>query len=508
MTVTAAQLARRMAEPGEWALLDVQEAGPFADGHIFHACHVPYSRLELRAPALVPRRTTPIVVTDGEGGSTAALAVRRLASLGYTDVQALVGGNAAWTAFGQRLFQGVHVPSKTFGELVEHRCATPSLSPQEFLALRESGRRIALLDGRPWEEYQLFTIPGSTCCPNGELALRAEAMAADAEMVVVNCAGRTRSIIGAETLRRLQAAKPVYALRNGTQGWFLAGQQVERGASRRYPEHLDPPILEQARARAQAFGRRHPAPCIDLARLQQWESKPARTTYLLDVRTPDEWRSGTLPGAACAPGGQLLQATDLWVGVHGARVVVFDREGVRAPVIAAWLQDMGLEAYVLTGASDAAFRPPVAEAAPGPQLPGVRRAQLVGWRVVDLRASAAFRLGHVPGAHWSTRSRLPGSVRAGDQVALVADEPEIARIAAVDAREAGAAQVAWLEDPAHTDTTPDDPPDAERIDHVFFTALRHSRREDAERYLSWETNLLEQMGPLEWQRFPAAWRPR
>jgi rhodanese-related sulfurtransferase len=70
---------------------------------------------------------------------------------------------------------------------------------------------------------------------------------------------------------------------------------------------------------------------------------------LLDVRTPEEFSAGSIPGAAHAPGGQLVQATDQWVAVRNARLVLIDGEGVRAPVVASWLKQLGCDVYVLEG---------------------------------------------------------------------------------------------------------------------------------------------------------------
>lgn len=504
-----AELARRIFAGGEWALLDVQEPGPFVNGHIFHACPAPYSRLELRVPELVPRKSTPVVLTDHDGGDVAKRAARRLASLGYVDVQVLEGGNAAWAQAGHTLFQGMHVPSKAFGELVEHRYGTPSVSAEELVAWRAGGRRVLLLDGRPFDEYHAFTIPGSVCCPNGELALRAEtlAMASDADELVVNCAGRTRSILGAETLRRLLPGRRVHALRNGTQGWFLAGLEVERGAARRYPDEIGADRVESARHRADDLARLHGVPRVAYAQAREWIQDPNRTTYLFDVRSAAEHRDGTLPGARHAPGGQLLQATEQWMAVAGARVVVFDAEGVRAPTVAVWLREMGIDAFVLHPAPERFAAGPANPSVHPALLPSIGSDLLAGWRVVDLRDSGAYRLGHPPGARWSTRARLERVIREGEQVAFVADEPSVAALAAVDAAELGAHRVAWLADPILSEWTPGDPPDAERIDHVFFTAGRHTgSRAAAEQYLAWEVNLVRQLGPLEWTRFPTAFR--
>src|SRR5207245_8921614 len=70
--------------------------------------------------------------------------------------------------------------------------------------------------------------------PGAELVLRAREAAPDpATTIIVNCAGRTRSIIGTQSLINAGVANKVVALRNGTIGWTLAKQNLEHGADRR-----------------------------------------------------------------------------------------------------------------------------------------------------------------------------------------------------------------------------------------------------------------------------------
>ena len=201
-----------------------------------------------------------------------------------------------------------------------------------------------------------MNIPGGICCPNGELALRIRDIVPDPKTkIVVNCAGRTRSIIGAQTLIDFGVPNPVYALENGTQGWFLAGLALEHGASRRYGDKAPPaPMPPSCEARARKLADAHGVAFVAAAEANAWLADTSRTTYLLDVRTPEEFAAHAVPGFAHAPGGQLIQATDQWVGVRGARLVLLDAEGVRAPVVAAWLRQLGHEAYVLDGGIAAA----------------------------------------------------------------------------------------------------------------------------------------------------------
>jgi rhodanese-related sulfurtransferase len=337
--VTAKQLRMMLHDGAEMALLDVREAGQFGESHPLFAVPLPYSRLELDVIRLVPRCSTRIVLCDDRGRDVAKLAARRLAALGYTDVSILEGGIAGWSAAGYALFKGVNVPSKLFGELVEHVYHTPRITAQELVRMKEAGENFVIVDGRPFGEYRNMTIPGSTCCPNAELPYRIPTMVKDPNSkIIVNCAGRTRSIIGAQTLINFGIRNPVYALENGTQGWYLSDLQLERGSARRYPDQIDEKELPALRTRARAVAERFNVEFVDASLVQNWLNDPGRTTYLCDVRTPEEFLRGSLAGAVHAPGGQLVQATDQWIGVRNARVVLVDDEGVRAPVEAAWLR--------------------------------------------------------------------------------------------------------------------------------------------------------------------------
>lgn len=345
-TISPATLRHWLADGAELALFDVREAGQFGEGHLFFAVPLPYSRLELDAPRLAPRKDVRLVLVDG-GDGIATLAAGRLEALGYRQVLVLDGGVAAWQAAGHPLFKGVNVPSKTFGELVEHAYATPHISAHELDQWRREGKRFVLLDGRTLEEHHKMTIPGSVACPNGELAYRIGTLVPDADVpVVINCAGRTRSILGAQTLRNLGLANPVLALENGTQGWYLAGLTLEHGSRARYPDQV-PQDLEAARAAAERLRQHFSIPLLDAAQAQAWVDDTHRTTYVLDIRSAEEVRAGTLAGAAHAPGGQLIQATDQYVGVRRSRLILLDNEQVRAPVVASWLYQLGFEVAVL-----------------------------------------------------------------------------------------------------------------------------------------------------------------
>ena len=518
-TVDSMQLKDMLHDGGELALLDVREAGQFGESHLLFATPLPYSRLELDIGALVPRKSARMVVCDDGILGVAELAATLLGKLGYTDVAVLDGGTRAWTRAGQVLFKGVNVPSKLFGELVEHEYGTPRITARDLVRMKVAGDDFVLFDGRPLNEHQKMTIPGSTCCPNAELPYRVSSMVKNPKTkIIVNCAGRTRSILGAQTLINFGVPNPVYALENGTQGWYLADLKLEHGATRKYPDSIDDAALPALKASAQKLIDRFAIRTVNAAQVESWLKEPGRTTYLCDVRTPEEFKAGSIPGAAHAPGGQLVQAADQWVGVRNARIVLIDGgENVRAPVVASWLKQLGCDAYVLEGGVKADLKGTPAAQPAVPTLVKISTAELKKeldagqCTVFDLGASMSFRKAHIPGSRWSTRTRLAADARNGKQsVVLVAEEVGVAQAAAVDLLEAGIRDIkllagglaAWKQAGYATEATPDSPPDAECIDHLFFVHDRHAGNKAAMRqYLAWETGLIAQLDKQDKQLF-------
>ncbi|MEO7056361.1 MAG: rhodanese-like domain-containing protein [Caldimonas sp.] len=509
----------------EIALLDVREYGEFGESHPFYAVSLPYSRLELDVRRLVPRSTSRVVLYDDGGESDVAVrAASRLGDLGYEALHILRGGLSAWRAAGLATFAGVNLPSKTFGELAELAYHTPHISARELADRVARGDNLVILDGRPPAEFAKMSIPGGICCPNGELALRAESLAPDpATTIVINCAGRTRSIIGAQTLINMGIANPVLALENGTQGWFLEGLALERGASRRYADALVTGDLPRQRANALGLARRYGATIIAREQLRGWLSEPSRTTFLCDVRTAEEFARGSLPGAQHAPGGQLVQATDQYVGVRRARIVVFDGEMVRAPVIASWLVQLGWDASVLDVDVETLQTQPASAHinATHSDDPVIASAELAtaltsGARLVDIRPSSSYRKCHVQGALWSIRPRLRElRIEPGERVVLIADEAGLAMLAARELRSVAGPDLAvavhlegpaaWAEAGLPTLASADVPADSECIDYLFFVHDRHDgNRAAALQYLAWETDLVSQIDSRERNEFRLA----
>jgi rhodanese-related sulfurtransferase len=524
-SVDAKTLKGWLSDGKEIALLDVREFGRYGEAHLFFAVSLPYSRFELGLPSLVPNPATRLVLCD-EGDGVAERAASRATSLGYRDVHVLAGGIGSWKTAGYTLYAGVNVPSKAFGELVELERHTPRVTASELQAMRDSREDMVIVDGRTFAEFQKMNIPDGVCCPNGELALRIKELVPDPKTrIVVNCAGRTRSIIGAQTLIDFGVPNPVVALENGTQGWFLAGLKLENGARRRYgePGKRDIAALSE---RACALARSRGVEFVSAGQVGQWLADATRTLYLLDVRTQEESAENQAPAFAHAPGGQLVQTTDHWIGTRGARIVLLDDELVRAPMTAQWLRQLGHEACVLEGGVAAArqIKAPDANARPAqPAAPAsITAAELrdkLGERsaqVIDLRTSMSYRKEHIAGAVWSIRPRVVTDAKAASAIVLVAERPEIAALAAFDLAEAGMRDVRVLAGgqegaPAaglQMASTPSAPPDADCIDFLFFTAGRHEGDEAAARqYLTWEIGLVDQLDEAERGSFRIAGVP-
>jgi rhodanese-related sulfurtransferase len=346
--VTPFQIRCMLLMREEIALFDLRHEAIFATGHPLFAANMAADRIAFEAEARLPRKDVPVIVYDaGEGLVSQAAA--RFATLGYTNIRQLEGGLEAWRKAGFEIFQDVNSYAKAFGELVESRRHTPSLAAQDVAALIESQADIRILDVRRPDEYMTMNIPGSISVPGAELVLRAGHIAPDPKTtIIVNCAGRTRSIIGTQSLINAGVTNKVVALRNGTIGWTLANQALEHGADR----HGDIGLIEGAKTRAREVAYRAGVRHVTPKEAAALEAERTRTLYRFDVRPVEEYSAGHIPGFRHYPGGQLVQEIDMAAPVRGARILLTDNMNVRADMTASWLAQMGFETCVLDGGYD------------------------------------------------------------------------------------------------------------------------------------------------------------
>ncbi|MGE5150453.1 MAG: rhodanese-like domain-containing protein [Rhodospirillaceae bacterium] len=518
------QQVKAMLRSGEvFAFFDVREEGEFSTkGHPLFATPLPLSRLEPRVFALLPDPATRIVLMDSgeEGvdsndGGRAARAAAKLAQMGYGNVAVMSGGLKAWRDAGHEVFTGVNVPSKAFGEVVEHDNDTPRIDAADLQKLVDAKTDMVILDSRPMPEFNNMSIPGGVDCPGAELVYRVKDFAPNPNtLVVVNCAGRTRSIIGAQSLINAGLPNKVMALKNGTMGWHLAGLTVARGETKSFGPQ-GPAAAKFAQGAAATIAQRMGIKKIDMQGLKALEAKGG-PLYRLDVRDPSEYAQGHLKGFRHAAGGQLVQATDQYVGARNATIVLHDNDGVRATMTAHWLLQMSWKnTYVLDHkpaagelTTEAEPRFPKGFAVPKPATvsPAELNAALKTTLVIDLDTSLRYRDGHVPGAWFAVRAGLAKSIpemtkkQAGaTRLVLVSPDGEIAALAAQEA--AGSLPVAILAGgmkawrdaglPVETGhTRMADPPT-----DVWYRPYDNNQDVEAamRQYLDWEVDLVPQV---------------
>ena len=351
------QLAELFNDTSPFALIDVREPGEFNSSHIPGSSLIPRRRLEFDLHDAVPHAGTLIVLCDDDGRRVSQ-AVATVEAMGFSNVAWLDGGINRWVSLDYPTEWGVNVPSKDFGEKVEVVHHVPEIDAIELRSRMDRGDKMVILDTRTPEEYRRFCIPGGRSVPGGELALRITDITADLDpdtTVVVNCAGRTRSIIGTRVLQRMGLDREVVGLKNGTSGWVLAGYELESGADR----DLLPRVSEAGRAAAEAYADRCAAEdgvrFLDVAGLDALADRSVtESIYFIDVRTSEEYDLGRIPGFRWFPGGQCVQRSDDVAVVKNAPIVFCCDGRARAALTASWYRQLGHEeVYAVDGGTQA-----------------------------------------------------------------------------------------------------------------------------------------------------------
>jgi rhodanese-related sulfurtransferase len=419
-----------LAGNSQFALIDVREAGEYNSSHIPGASLIARRQLEFQMPAAVPCKGVSVIVCDDDG-RRAALAGGTLERMGYTRLSVLEGGINRWVSQNLPTQWGTNVPSKDFGEKVEVVHHVPEMEAAELHRRMERGDKLVILDTRTPEEHRRFCIPGGRNLPGGELALRITDIIKDLQpdtTVVVHCAGRTRSIVGARMLQRMGLTS-VCGLKNGTSGWVLAGYQLETGSDRVELPEPSPKGRAAAEAYALSLASEDGVRYLGIPSLQTLLGKGDReTVYLIDVRTQREYEGGHIPGFRWFPGGQAVQRADDLAVVKNSAIVFCCDAKARATFTASWYRQMGFqEVYAVEGGASAwvanglALDRGLAEPSPfgleqaRERVLSLSPHQLQASRppvVIFVDTSQEFARGHVPGAHWVPRGWL--EFRIGD----------------------------------------------------------------------------------------------
>ena len=306
-----------------------------------------------------------------------------------------------------------------------------------------------VVDTRPLEEFNHIALPDGIAAPGAELLFRVFDAAPDpATPIVVNCAGRTRAIIGAQALINAGVPNPVVSLENGTAAWLLDGLTPAHGATREAAAP-SPEGLARARQAQQRLARRFGIAPLSADALEAFRADATRRTlYLFDIRTEREFDAGHLPGSRHVPGGQLVQNTDRFIGTRQGRIVLADTPDlVRSTITASWLLQLGLHDVHVYPAEPGELSAIGPVAPPLPPLPEPRAViaplelsrLLAGGKatVLDLDpAEPYFRVRRfIPGSFVARRSTLAArlaSVPGEGPIVLTSGDGVLAAFAASD----------------------------------------------------------------------------
>ena len=408
----------------QFALIDVREAGEYNSSHIPGSSSIPRRSLEAAIAHAVPHKDTHVVVCDDDG-RRAGLAAASLEAVGYSSVSVLEAGINRWASRDYPTEWGSNVPSKDFGEKMEVVNHVPEIDAEGLHQRMERGDKMVILDTRTPEEYQRFCIPGGRSLPGGELAFRITDIQKDLDpdtTVIINCAGRTRSIIGTRVLQRMGMTN-VYGLKNGTSGWVLAGYELESGGDRLDLPDPSEEGLAAAESYAETLATEDGVRYLDVPGLQDVIARrESESVYLIDVRTEEEYRAGHIPGFRWFPGGQAVQRSDDVAVVKNAAIVFACDGKVRSTVAASWYRQLGYEeVYAVAGGTTAwaaaglTLGTGMTEDAPLGLANAQERVKTISAQELDaspqevtifVDTSQDFARAHVPGARWVPRGWL------------------------------------------------------------------------------------------------------
>ena len=513
LKITPETVRSWISDKEEVAFIDVREIGQHTNGHPFFSISIPYSLFEFNIKILVPNKQTRVILIDNNNGIS-DLVYNIAHQMGYSNISIIEGGVEEWVSAGYKLFDGINVPSKSFGELIEKYFHTPSITAKELAQKQKNNENYIVIDGRPFLEYNKMSIPKSICCPNAELFYRVSSHIKDMNTeIIINCAGRTRSIIGAQTLINFGIKNKVKALENGTQGWFLSELSLEHNKNK-YLEVLPNDIeTQQLQNKVLKLTNDLNIDLINLKKAQELIIDKKKSTFIFDVTTSKT--ISTKPGTIMnVPGGQLIQATDKYIGVWKATVIlVDDGDLIRAGTTSFWLKKMGYEVYILKEgllkAQTLKFTKEIDHKLI--DLDFINLEDLVKIKkqiLYDIRSSKDFCKMRIKNSIWLNRAHLyRKKTKTDDPIIIITDNLEKASLIVKDLKQKDKGAIIkvykWNQNeitsyPSVIDVTIETLSEQNNIDFNFHTHMRHDgNKEHAKQYLEWEINLVSKMDKQE-----------
>jgi len=510
LKITPKTVKSWISDKKEVAFIDVREIGQHTNGHPFFSISIPYSLFEINIKILVPNKKTRVILIDNNDGIS-NLAYEAAHQMGYSNISIIEGGIEEWVSKGYKLFDGVNVPSKSFGELIEKHFHTPSITAMELDQKQKNNDNYIVIDGRPFEEYKKMSIPNSICCPNAELAYRVTSYVKDTNTeIIINCAGRTRSIIGAQTLIDFGIKNKVRALENGTQGWFLSDFILDHNKNEIINISPNDIELEALQHKILKSIKKHNIDLIDFPKAQKLILNENKSTFIFDVTNSNKNKSKIRH----VPGGQLVQATDKYIGVWNASLIlVDDGDLIRAGTSAVWLKKMGYKVYILNEGSintkklkfknEVFFKDKKLNILKFESLINLKNVTLY-----DIRSSEDFMKLRIKKSIWLNRTNLRKEIiKKNHHVVIITDKIDKASLIVNDIEEKNLGCLIsvynWKEDEFknHLDIIDNKPKlfsKKDCIDFNFHTHKRHKgNKNHAKQYLKWEVDLINKMDEQE-----------
>jgi 3-mercaptopyruvate sulfurtransferase SseA len=324
------------------------------------------------------------------------------------------------------------------------------------------------------------------------------------------------------------------ALNGGTMAWQTSGFELEHGSKRHAPEPSGQ-HLQQALEAAQKVADRYGVKTIDAQTLAKFKAEKDRTVYVIDLRTPEEYRAGHRPDSSYGWGVQLVQGMDKYAATRHGRIVLVDNYLVRALMTASWLvQADWPETYVLADpfrgvkltAGD--YKPAILGI--GKQTPpAVDAAKLSemlktnSTTVIDVASSSSYIKGHIPGAWFVTRARLGESIKkmppsagfvvTGNETTLATlTAEELAKLTRKPVNVLEGGNAAWRNAGLPLNSGMEKP--GNPVDDIFVQPFLWGQldpasaefRKAANDYLAWELQLPEQLNRAQETNFKLAGR--
>jgi cystathionine beta-lyase len=501
-----------LSDGEEIAFIDIRELAQHAAGHPFFSISIPFSVFEFSLETLVPNKKTRLILMDNDN-EISNFVCEKAVSIGYLNVFVIEGGIKQWTKEGFNLFDGINVPSKTFGELIEKKYHTPSITAKELHEKQSKNENCVVIDGRPFDEYKKMSIPNSICCPNAELALRVPSYINDENtQIIINCAGRTRSIIGAQTLIEFGLNNTIKALENGTQGWFLSNFNLDYNENKIINVLQTDQQIKKLKEKALDLINKNNIKVINAAETQKLIDETNTSTFLFDVT--DNLKKKNVNVIPNVPGGQLVQATDKYIGVWNSNVILIDDgDLIRAVTTAMWLKKMNFKVFILKDGISKVSKLKLRyhHNHKEENLDILNIDNLISSKNVtlfDIRSSQDYLKTRLKKSIWLNRSEIfKHSMHKNNKIIIITDDLKKAFLIKKDIQDEN--KDCWImiykwsnddlvKHPDIFDQTTKKLIKKKHIDFNFHTYKRHEgSKSHAEQYLKWETDLVDKMDEQE-----------